>query len=384
MATLLLIVVYLCFIGLGLPDSLLGTAWPQMYIELKLPVSLEAIGNAVITVGTIVSSLNAARLIKKLGTFRIVVISTLLTACAVLGYGLAPNFYWILLLNVPLGIGAGAIDTALNNFLAVHYKASHMNWLHCFWGVGAMTGPVVMSVFINRQMGWRYGYFTIGAAQMAIVVILLLSIPIWKAHEELNAEEEHTVLKFFDLIKVKGVKLAMLTFICYCATEYTFVCWGSTYLVKVREVSSATAAGWISMYYLGITVGRMLCGFIALKVNNKRLISVGLCTVLFGALILILPLPPFAALIGLTFVGFGCAPVFPGMISETPKRFGNGLSQAVIGIEMTSAYTGVLILPVLFGFLAARISMALIPYFIVILVIIMLISTTMLNRIISE
>lgn len=381
MATLLLIIIYLCFIGLGLPDSLLGTAWPQMYMELKLPVSLEAVGNAVITVGTIVSSLNAARLIKKLGTFRIVVISTLLTACAILGYGLAPNFLWILLLNIPLGIGAGAIDTALNNFLAVHYKASHMNWLHCFWGIGAMTGPAVMSVFINRQLGWRYGYFTIGAAQMAIVVILLLSIPVWKAHEEMNAEEEHVVLKFFDLIKVKGVKLAMLTFLCYCATEYTIVCWGSTYLVKVREVSSATAAGWISMYYLGITVGRMLCGFIALKVNNRRLISIGLCIVLLGAVILMLPLPPFAALIGLAFVGFGCAPVFPGMISETPKRFGNALSQAVIGVEMTSAYTGVLILPVLFGFLAARISMALIPFFLAFLVVIMLISTSMLNKI---
>jgi fucose permease len=298
-----------------------------------------------------------------------------------LGYGLAPNFLWILLLNIPLGIGAGAIDTALNNFLAVHYKASHMNWLHCFWGIGAMTGPAVMSVYINRQLGWRYGYFTIGAAQMAIVVILLLSIPVWKAHEEMNTAEEHVVLKFFDLIKVKGVKLAMLTFLCYCATEYTIVCWGSTYLVKVREVSTATAAGWISMYYLGITAGRMLCGFIALKVNNKRLIGVGLCTILLGAVVLMLPLPPIAALIGLTLVGFGCAPVFPGMISETPKRFGNGLSQAVIGVEMTSAYTGVLILPVLFGFLAARISMALIPYFVVILVIIMLISTTMLNKI---
>ncbi len=384
MATLLLIIIYLCFIGLGLPDSLLGTAWPEMYVDLNIPVSMEAIGNAVITVGTIISSLNAARLIQKLGTFRIVVISTLLTACAILGYGLVPDFYWVLLLGIPLGLGAGAIDTALNNFLAIHYKASHMNWLHCFWGVGAMTGPVVMSVFITRQLGWRYGYFTIGAVQMAIVVILLISIPIWKAHEEMSTGEEPVVLKFFDLLKVKGVKLAMLTFLCYCATEYTIVCWGSTYLVKYREVSTATAASWISIYYLGITVGRMLCGFIALKVNNRKLIGVGLFTVLLGAVILMLPLPPFAALLGLALVGFGCAPVFPGMISETPKRFGNGLSQAVIGVEMTSAYIGVLILPVFFGFLAARISMALIPFFLAFLVVIMLISTTLLNRMKSE
>lgn len=384
MATLLLIIIYLCFIGLGLPDSLLGTAWPEMYGELGVPVSLEAIGNAVITIGTIISSLNAARLIRKLGTFRIVVISTLLTACAILGYGSAPGFLWVLLLSIPLGLGAGAIDTALNNFLAINYKASHMNWLHCFWGLGAMTGPVVMSVYINRQLGWRYGYFTIGAAQLAIVIILLISIPVWKAHEETSSGEEPTVMKFFDLLKVKGVKLAMLTFLCYCATEYTIVCWGSTYLVKFREVSSATAASWISMYYLGITAGRMLCGFIALKVNNRKLIGAGLCTVLLGAVIMMLPLPSFAALIGLAFVGFGCAPVFPGMISETPKRFGKSLSQAVIGVEMTSAYTGVLILPVIFGFLAARISMALIPYFIVILVTVMLISTTRLNRIKSE
>ena len=384
MATLLLIIIYLCFIGLGLPDSLLGTAWPEMYVDLNIPVSLEAIGNAVITIGTIISSLNATRLIRKLGTFRIVVISTLLTACAILGYGLVPGFYWVLSLNIPLGLGAGAIDTALNNFLAIHYKASHMNWLHCFWGLGAMTGPVVMSVFINRQLGWRYGYFTIGAVQMAIVIILLISIPVWKAHEEMSTGEEPIVMKFFDLLKVKGVKLAMLTFLCYCATEYTIVCWGSTYLVKYREVSIATAASWISMYYLGITIGRMLCGFIALKVKNRKLIGIGLCTVLLGAVILMLPLPQFAALIGLALVGFGCAPVFPGMISETPKRFGNRLSQAVIGVEMTSAYTGILVLPVLFGFLAARISMALIPYFISFLVITMLISTTMLNRMKSE
>lgn len=380
MATLLLIVIYLSFIGLGLPDSLLGTAWPEIYVQLNVPVSFEAIGNAVITMGTIISSLNAARLIQKLGTLRIVIISTLLTACAIVGYGLVPNFYCLLLLGIPMGIGAGAIDTALNNYLAIHYKASHMNWLHCFWGIGAMAGPIVMSALIKKDLGWRYGFFAIGAAQIIIVIILLISIPVWKVQEDKSAEEETIVMKFFDLIKVKGVKLATLTFLCYCATEYTIVCWGSTYLVKNRGVTSAVAASLISMYYLGITTGRILCGFIAMKVNNRTLIKCGLLTVLLGAVILMLPLPKIGALIGLAFVGFGCAPVFPGMISETPKRFGKSMSQAVIGIEMTAAYTGVLILPILFGFLAAYISMSLIPFFLMILVITMLISTTMLNK----
>lgn len=380
MATLLLIVIYIAFIGLGLPDSLLGTAWPAMYVDLKLPVSFEAIANAVVVIGTIISSLNAARLIKKLGTLKIVIISTLLTACAIFGYAMVPNFYCLLLLGIPMGIGAGAIDTALNNYLAIHYKASHMNWLHCFWGIGAMSGPIVMSVFMKGGMGWRYGYFAIGAAQAVVVIILLISIPIWKAQKDTSAEEESAVMKFFDLLKVKGVKLAMLTFLCYCATEYTIVCWGSTYLVNYRAVSAATAASWISMYYLGITAGRMLCGFIAIKFNNRKLIRVGLLTVLLGAVILMLPLPPIAAMIGLAFVGFGCAPVFPGMLSETPKYFGKNLSQAVIGVEMTSAYTGVLILPMIFGFLATCISMALIPYFLVVLVVSMLIFTSLLNK----
>jgi fucose permease len=351
-----------------------------MYTELKLPVSLEAVANAVITAGTVFSSLNAVKLIKKFGTYRIVLISTMLTACSISGYGLSHNFYFILLLSIPLGIGAGAVDTALNNYLAIHYSASHMNWLHCFWGIGAMTGPLLMSVFINRQLGWRYGYFAIGIAQMIIVVILLLSVPAWKAQGEVNAVDEPTVIKLPDLLKVKGVKLAMLIFLSYCATEYTIVCWGSTYLVRSREVSSAVAASWISMYYLGITCGRMLCGFFALKISNRKLISIGLNTVMLGAVILMLPLPSFAALIGLAFVGFGCAPVFPGMISETPKRFGKSLSQAVISIEMTSAYTGALILPVLFGFPASYISMSIMPYFIAFLVITIKILNSLLNK----
>lgn len=380
MATLLLIIIYISFISLGLPDSLLGTAWPEMYVDLNLPVSFEAIGSAVITMGTIISSLNATRLIRKFGTFRIVIISTLLTACAILCYGLAPNFYIILLLGIPMGIGAGAIDTALNNYLAVNYKASHMNWLHCFWGIGAMAGPVVMSIFMSKEMGWRYGYFAIGAAQMAIVIILLLSSPVWKFQKEKNIEEEIIVMKFFDLIKVKGVKLAMLTMLCYCATEYIIVCWGSTYLVKIREVTSAIAASWISLYYMGMTIGRILCGFIAMKVNNRTLIKLGLFTVLLGIVILMLPLPAFAAMIGLALIGFGCAPVFPGMISETPIRFGKSLSQAIISIELTAAYSGMLLLPLIFGFLAANISMSFLPFMLAILVITIVISTTLLNK----
>ncbi|MDK2807372.1 MAG: hypothetical protein PWP24_101 [Clostridiales bacterium] len=381
MATVLLIIIYLCFIGLGLPDSLLGTAWPEMYLELGIPVSFEGFGAAIITIGTIISSLNAARLIKRFGTLKIVIGSTLLTAVAILGYGYAPNFFVVLLLGIPMGLGAGAIDTALNNYMAVHYKASHMNWLHCFWGLGAMLGPVVMSVFMKRELGWRYGYLMIAVVQFFIVVILFATIPVWKVQRDSTTSEEHVVMKLFDLMKVKGVKLAMLTFLCYCATEYTIVCWGSTYLVKHRGVSTATAAAWISIYYMGITAGRMLCGFLAMKIKNQQLIRVGLFTVMLGAIVLLLPLPAIAAFFGLALVGLGCAPVFPGMISETPKRFGEGLSQAVIGVEMTAAYVGVLLLPTLFGFLAAHISMAIIPFFLLLLVITMIGATTKLNQI---
>lgn len=377
--TILLLIIYLCFIGLGLPDSLLGAAWPDMYQELNVPVSMEAVGNSVIAVCTIISSLNFTRLVKKLGTYRIIVISMLLTTVAIFGYGLMPNYLCLLILGIPMGLGAGAIDSALNNYLALHYKASHMNWLHCFWGVGAMAGPVVMSAFMNHKSGWRQGYYVIGIIQVLIVVILLISAPIWKKHNETINEEETIVMKIADLIKIKGVKLSMLTFFCYCATEYTIVCWGSTYLVQIRDVSSPVAAKWISMYYFGISLGRILCGFVAMKIKNIKLIFMGLCTVLLGAIILLLPLPAYGALIGLLFIGFGCAPVFPGMISETPKRFDKRLSESVIAIEMTSAYIGAFIIPVLFGFLAAYISMSLIPIFVIILVSIIILSTTVLN-----
>jgi fucose permease len=381
MATLLLVIIYVCFLGLGLPDSLLGAAWPGIYPELGVPVSVEAVGSAVIILGTIISSLNAARLIKKFGTYRVTLVSTLLTAAAIFGYGLAPNFFCLLLLGIPMGLGAGAIDAALNNYLALHYKASHMNWLHCFWGIGAMLGPVILSAFMYKESGWRQGYFAIGAVQVIVLLVLAASAKVWEKQNKGHEEKETTVIKLPDLMKIKGVKLSMLIFLCYCATEYTVVCWGSTYLVQSRGVSDAAAAGWISAYYLGISLGRILSGFLALKVENKKLISGGLCILMAGAVTLMLPFPSVGALVGLGLIGFGCAPVFPGMISETPGHFGKKLSQAVISVEMASAYTGALIMPVLFGFLAAGISMSLIPFFIAFLAAILFVLTALLRRV---
>ncbi|MBS4217537.1 MFS transporter [Bacillus sp. FJAT-49711] len=395
MATFFLILIYLAFISLGLPDSLLGVAWPAMQPELGARLDTAGLLFMVIAGGTIISSLASGIVIGKLGTGKVTFISVLMTAAALLGFSYAPTLIWLVIFAIPLGLGAGSVDAALNNYVATHYKAHHMSWLHCFWGVGATLGPIIMAQFITGQNAWRSGYFAIAGIQFALVIILFFSLPLWnkvgnQSKNDLNEEldnsnanaEENT--KNTKPLKIRGVKLALIAFLFYCGAESTMGLWGSSFLVNVKDLPVETAARWVSLYYGGITVGRLITGFITLKVNNKTLIRAGQVIALVGALCLILPLASGFSLVGFILVGLGLAPIFPSMLHETPARFGKEHSQTIMGYQMAVAYTGATFLPPLFGFIASQFTIKLLPLFIVIYALAMLLGSEKLNNLLRK
>ncbi|MBS4194269.1 MFS transporter [Lederbergia citri] len=391
MATFFLILIYLAFISLGLPDSLLGVAWPAMQPEFGARLDTAGVLFMVIAGGTIISSLSSGIIIGKLGTGKVTFISVLMTAAALLGFSYAPSLFWLVICAIPLGLGAGSVDAALNNYVATHYKAHHMSWLHCFWGVGATLGPIIMAQFISDQNAWRSGYFAIAGIQFALVIILFFSLPLWnkvgnrsnnvsnEAMDDTNTHVNESV-KNTRPLKIKGVKLALIAFLFYCGVEATMGLWGSSFLVNVKQLPVEVAARWVSLYYGGITVGRLITGFVTLKVNNKILIRGGQMIALAGALCLLLPLAPVFSLVGFILVGLGLAPIFPSMLHETPARFGKEHSQTIMGYQMAFAYTGATFLPPLFGFIASHSTIKLFPLVIVIFVIAMLFGSEKLNQ----
>ena len=387
MVTLILIIIYIAFISLGLPDSLLGSAWPVMQTELQVSFSSAGIISMVVSAGTIFSSLFSGRVINRFGTGKVTFVSVLMTAVALLGFSMSPSFIWLCIMAIPLGLGAGSVDAALNNFVALHYKAMHMSWLHCFWGVGATTGPFIMSLFLGQSGGWKKGYFTIAIIQFSLVVLLLATLPIWKRFEskteEAIDENEESVNKIKPL-KIPGVKLALVSFVCYCATEATAGLWGSSYLVNIKGLSVDAAARGISLFYGGITVGRLLSGFLTMKFSNTKLIRIGQTVCIVGAVILLLPLPNFFPLFGLTLIGLGCAPIYPSMLHETPNRFGKKQSQSIMGIQMAFAYIGATFMPPILGFFATKTSIAILPYFLLVIMVIMLIGSERINIFIKK
>lgn len=387
MATFFLIIIYLTFISLGLPDSLLGSAWPIMQIHLNVPLSGAGLISMIITGGTIISSLLSNRLIKNFGTGKVTFVSVTMTALALLGFSIAPSYIWLCILAIPLGLGAGAVDSGLNNFVALHYKASHMSWLHCFWGVGATTGPLIMSVFISKNNSWWNGYLTIAIIQFSIAFLILLTLPMWKKSENPQDFKNYDVEENkdnFNPLKLPGVKFVLISFFCYCATEITTGLWGSSYLVNYKGLSPEAAAGWISLFYGGITVGRLISGFATTKLNNKSLIRIGQIICAIGAIILALPLPTFFSMVGLILIGLGCAPIYPSMLHDTPNRFGESASQSIMGFQMACAYIGSTIAPPILGLLASKLSIAIFPFFLLILIITMFICSKKTNLFIKE
>lgn len=364
MFSLLLALIYVSFISLGLPDSLLGSAWPQMQESLGVSLSLGGVISFLITASTILSSLMSHRVIQRFGTGGVTMCSVAMTALALFGFSLSNSFFALCLWAIPYGLGAGSVDAALNNFVALHCKAKHMSWLHCFWGIGATGGPYIMGLCLSRGMSWQAGYRTISFLQMALTLILLLSLPLWKK-QELPLSGGETVRpqtpQWGKLLKRPGVKAALTAFFFYSALELTTGLWGSSYMVAVRGISAETAAKWISLFYLGITAGRFFSGFLTLRFSDDAMVRLGEGTAIVGILLMLLPLHNLFLCLGLILTGLGCAPIYPSLLHATPQRFGKSLSQSLMGTQMAISYLGSTTMPPVSGFLSEKISMGLYP-----------------------
>ena len=402
MFQLLLAVIYIAFISLGLPDALLGSAWPVMYREFGVSVSYAGIISMIIALGTVVSSLQSDRLTKKFGTGRVTAASVALTAFALFGFSLAHSFYALVFLALPYGLGAGSVDASLNNYVALHYKSRHMSWLHCMWGVGAAAGPYVMGFALAHGNTWNAGYRAIALLQAALTALLVFSLPLWKRNDKTDAADrisgaaQHSLsgkatpsafdsahtrpLSLKEIINLPGAKSVMLSFFCYAAVEQTSGLWAASYTLLQNGVSADTAARYASFVYLGITAGRALCGFISMYLNDTQMVRLGEIVILAGVILLFVPYGKMFTLLGFALTGLGCAPVFPSLIHATPHHFGVNKSQALIGVQMASAYIGNCMLPPLFGFIANRFGIFLLPAYLLLFCTLMIASHERLIR----
>lgn len=363
MIHLLLVLIYLTFISLGLPDAVLGSAWPVMHQELNVSVSYAGILTFITCGFTIVSSLLSARLTKRFGTGLVVVVSVMLTAFGLLGYYFSTQFYMLAIFAIPYGFGAGGIDAALNNYVAVHFKAKHMSWLHAMWGVGATLGPYAMSFALTNNMPWNDGYLIIFILQCVLLFVLFFSLPLWKKNTNNTTEDKVKVLGFKELFSIRGLFGVLVMFFSYCALEQTAMLWASSYLISNNNVSTEVAAFFASMFCVGITVGRFINGFIATKLKDKDMIRLGLAIIFIGVVLLFINIHIVLTYVGFILIGLGCAPIYPSIIHSTPFYFGEDVSQSLIGIQMAVAYVGVLFMPPLFGLIADFIDIKILPIF---------------------
>ena len=373
MVNLLLAIIYLSFISLGLPDALLGSAWPTMHKELNVPISYAGIISMIISAGTIISSLQSDRLTKKFGTGKITAFSVAMTAIALFGFSITHSYLFLCVWAIPYGLGAGSVDASLNNYVALHYESKHMSWLHCMWGIGATIGPYIMGYALTNN-NWNAGYRYISIMQIVLTAILFFSLSLWKNNDEENKEKISTkVLSLKEIIKIPGAREIMICFFCYCALEATTGLWASSYLNLYKGVDIKTAASFGSLFYIGITVGRAISGFITMKLNDNQMIVLGESLILIGIILMIIPAVNIVSLIGFIIVGLGCAPIYPSIIHSTPSNFGAENSQAIIGVQMASAYIGTLAMPPLFGYIANHISISLLPFYLILILALMFI-----------
>ena len=360
--TTLLVIIYLSFISLGLPDSLLGSAWPTMVTDLAAPLWGAGPIQMMTSLCTIISSMNSARLIRRFGTGRLVAFSGLLTATALMGMSFAPGYLFLLLLSIPLGLGAGAVDAAINNYVALHCEAKHMNWLHCFWGVGTVISPYVMSTALGLGMKWTAGYRGVSLLQYALAIVLLMTLGLWGGEKAKEEERSAKVLSVRQVLALPGAKQGLFGFTCYCAVEQMFILWSATYLVMARGLDAAHAASMGGLFFIGITLGRGISGFIAMKLTPKQMVYLGQVMMVLGCLLLLVP-GQNIAIFGLLFMGLGCAPVYPNIVQDTPRNYGAENSQAVIGVQMAFAYVGSLCMPTVFGWIAEAMGYDILPLF---------------------
>lgn len=381
---LLLAIIYLAFISLGLPDSLLGSAWPTMYQQFDVPVSYAGMISMIIALGTIFSSLQSDRLTRRFGTAKVTAVSVGITAAALFGFSISDSFWMLVLWAIPYGLGAGGVDASLNNYVALHYSSKHMSWLHCMWGVGASVGPYIMSYAMTGGKGWNMGYRYISFIQIVLTIALFISLPLWKKNpgvspatdapetdNEKNTTDNGKSLTLKEIFAIPGAKEILITFFCYCALEQTAGLWASSYLALHHGLTEEVAASYAALFFLGITLGRGISGFITIKLSDTAMIRLGQSIILLGILAMLLPFGDSFALIGLILIGLGCAPIYPCIIHSTPANFGADRSQALIGVQMAFAYIGTCLMPPLFGLIANYIQISLFPFFLLAVLILM-------------
>lgn len=383
MYTLLLALIYLAFISLGLPDSLLGSGWPVMHNDLNIPISYMGVVSMIISGGTIVSSILSDKLTRKLSTRIVTVGSVFLTVIALFGFSFSNQFWMLIAFGIPYGLGAGAIDAALNNYVAIHYTSKHMSWLHCFWGVGTIVSPFVMSYALTYST-WNTEYRIVAFLQLGIGLLLLVTLPVWKANDQ-SVEDHSKSVGIAGALKIRGVPYLLIGFFAYCAAEATAMYWASTYLVEVKGISVYRAARFASLFYIGLTIGRFLGGFIMNKLGDRKMIILGTFILSGGIILLMIPTgAPIVSFAGFIIIGLGCAPIYPCIIHSTPNNFGPENSGVIIGIQMASAYVGSTFMPPLFGFLGNLISFKILPVYLAVFVILMISMTEMTFKITAK
>jgi len=378
MISLLLVIIYTAFISLGLPDGLLGSAWPSISGQLNVPVAFAGVVSMIIAGGTIVSSLCSDRLIRRLGTGVTTFLSVATTALALFGFSWSAEFWQLCLWAIPYGLGAGSVDAALNNYVALHYSSRHMSWLHCFWGVGASLGPYIMGSCLTRNLPWTSGYREVGYIQIVLSVVLLACLPLWgeKREKQASGKSKTAHLGLKQTLALPGAKPAFIAFCCYCGLETTVGLWASSYLVLHRGMTATVAAKYASLFYLGITIGRFFCGFISNRMGDRKMVRFGQSLITIGILLLFIPR---ASLVSFVTIGLGCAPVYPSLLHATPRHFGAANSQSIMGIQMASAYVGSTFLPPVFGFLAGKTTIALLPWYLACFLVLMFVCTELLE-----
>jgi MFS family permease len=380
MFSFILAVIYVCFISLGLPDSLLGSAWPTIYKDLDVPFSFAGIISALICLCTIISSLFSDKLTKKFSSGTVTCVSILLTATALIGFSISTEFWMLILFAIPYGLGAGGVDAALNNYVALNYESKHMSWLHAMWGVGATISPYIMGYALTNGAGWNQGYLIVSIIQITICLIVFFTLPKWKGNKkEEEKNETKKSLKLIEVMKIPGAISSVIMFFAYCALEQSAMLWASSYLVQNNNIKEEVAAILASMFAIGITLGRFINGFLTLKLSDKKLIKLGLFIVVIGVVLMFIPLN-LTTIIGFILIGLGCAPIYPSIIRLTPELFGEENSQAMIGVQMACAYLGVLLMPPLFGVLADNFTISLLPIYLSIILILMILMNYITNK----
>jgi fucose permease len=383
MISLLLALIYISFISLGLPDALLGAAWPIMHLEFGVSVSLAGLLSLTVSLGTVISSLLSERLTLWLGAGRVTAVSVGLTALALFGFSCSTEYWHLMIWAIPYGLGAGSVDASLNNYVALHYASRHMSWLHCMWGLGASIGPYILGRALTGGMSWNSGYRYITLFQVCLTVVLFLSLPLWKNRKQDAAGENsapRAPLSLRQILMIPGAKEVLIAFFCYCAAEQTVILWGSTYLVRHCGLPEETAAGFASLFLIGLTIGRALNGFLTYRLSDRALIRLGQGIMVVGVVLMWLPFGVWNSMAGLMLIGFGCAPIYPCVIHSTPEHFGEENSQAIIGVQMAAAYIGVCVMPPVFGLIANHISVSLLPAYVGAITVLMIVMCEKLNH----